>query len=307
MTAKTVVNLPASVRARLLSIAQAQQIDFQILLNRYIIERLLYRLGQSPERANFTLKGAMLFTLWVPAPYRMTRDLDLLGSGSDNVAAMVKRMAAICRTPVLDDGVRFDADAIEGEQIRAEDEYVGVRLHVPASIGNARTRIQVDIGLGDAAPGIRDATYPVYLDFPAPNVRVYSREAAIAEKFEAIASLGVTNSRMKDFFDISALARNFAFEGPTLADAIAQTFTRRGRPFPATPPIGLTTEWAGTRMQETRWRAFLKRAAIPGPHPSFADVVDSIQDFLMPVGRALAAAQSFEDHWQPGGPWQPNG
>ena len=108
---------------------------------------------------------------------------------------MVARMAAICRTAVgPDDGVTFDADAIEGEAIRSEEEYHGVRLHVPASLGNVRTRIQIDVGLGDAAPGTYDGRYPTLLDMPAPRVRMYRREfrGCRLRKFEAIAASAAT-------------------------------------------------------------------------------------------------------------------
>lgn len=303
MTARTVTNVPASVQARLLKIAHVDGIDFQLLLNRYVIERFLYRLSQSTERDSFVLKGAMLFALWVPRLYRTTRDLDLLGRGSDDVQDMVGRMAGICRTPVVEDGILFASDAIEGERILAEDEYLSVRIHVPAAIGKARTRMQIDVGLGDAAPGAHAAEYPTYLDFPAPRLRVYSKEASIAEKFEALVVLGMTNSRMKDFFDIRVLPREFAFEGTTLADAISQTFARRRTPIPAKPPAGLSREFAVAEAQQQRWGGFLRRAGIPPPHERFESVVGSIAGFLMPVSAALAAKRAVPTAWSPGGPW----
>jgi Domain of unknown function (DUF1814). len=190
VTKKVVTNVPASVFARLKRLAQTSQIDVNTILTRYFIERLLYRLAQSPERENFLLKGAMLFAVWNDTPYRPTKDLDLLGRGPDDVDAMIARMASICRTAVSDgDGVVFDAEAIAGEPIRSEEEYHGVRLRVPASLGSARTRIQIDVGIGDAAPGTYDGRYPTLLDLPAPHVRMYSREAVVSEKYEAMVSL----------------------------------------------------------------------------------------------------------------------
>ena len=119
MTKRIVTNVPASVFARLKKIAQARRIDVQLILTRYFIERLLYRLAESAERDNFILKGAMLFGVWSEMPYRPTKDLDLLGRGVDDIDAMVARMATTCRTVVTaDDGVAFDAEAIEGEAIR---------------------------------------------------------------------------------------------------------------------------------------------------------------------------------------------
>jgi Nucleotidyl transferase AbiEii toxin, Type IV TA system len=304
VTKRPVANVPASVFARLKRLAQTRRIDVQPVLTRYFIERLLYRLAQSGERQNFILKGAMLFAVWTENPYRPTKDLDLLGLGPDEIPDTVARMAAICRTVVsVDDGVTFDADGIEGEAIRSEEEYHGVRVHVPASLGTVRTRIQIDVGIGDAAPGTSDGRYPTLLDLPAPHVRMYSREAVVAEKFEAVVSLGAGNSRMKDFSDLWVLQREFDFEGPTLSAAIKETFTRRGRRIPADVPVGLSTEWAGSANQERAWRAFLRRCALEPPAAAFADVVDGLQTFLLPPTAAARQHAAFDDHWSAGGPW----
>jgi nucleotidyltransferase AbiEii toxin of type IV toxin-antitoxin system len=304
VTKKVVTNVPASVFARLKQLAQARQIDVNTILTRYFIERLLYRLAQSPERENFLLKGAMLFAVWNDTPYRPTKDLDLLGRGPDDVDGMIARMASICRTAVSDgDGVVFHADAIVGEPIRSEEEYHGVRLHVPASLGSARTRIQIDIGVGDAAPGTYDGRYPTLLDLPAPHVRMYSREAVVSEKYEAMVSLGGGNSRMKDFSDVWVLQRGFAFDGRALSGAIGETFARRGRPIPDAPPVGLTTEWAGAANQERAWRAFLRRSGLASPERAFADVVATLRLFLLPPAEAARTLHAFRESWPPGGPW----
>lgn len=303
MTKRPVANIPASVFARLKKLAQAGRIDVQLVLTRYFIERLLYRLGESGEHDNFILKGAMLFSVWTGTPYRPTKDLDLLGRGADDIDGMVARMAAICRTGVrVDDGVTFDAETIEGEAIRSEEEYHGVRLRVWASLGTVRTRIQIDVGIGDAAPGAYDGRYPTLLDQPAPNVRMYSREAVISEKFEAIVSLGAGNSRMKDFSDLWVLQHDFTFEGPALSSAIAETFARRNRTIPSEIPVGLSPEWAGTANQERAWRAFLRRSGLEPPEHAFADVVDRLQTFLVPPAAAATEQAVFDEHWPAGGP-----
>ena len=303
MTKRPIANVPASVFARLKKIAQARQIDVQVVLTRYFIERLLYRLAQSGEHDNFILKGAMLFNVWSDTPYRPTKDLDLLGRGASDVDALVSRMAAICRTVVDDiDGVVFDAESVEGEPIRPEEEYHGVRLHVSASLGTVRARIQIDVGIGDAAPGAYAGRYPTLLDMPAPRVRMYSRDAVVAEKFDAIVSLGAGNSRMKDFSDLWVLQQEFNFDGRILADALTQTFARRGRALPVEVPVGLSTEWAGTASQERAWRAFLRRTGLEGPERSFADVVDRLQTFVLPAVAAARTGTQFIEHWPAGGP-----
>lgn len=164
-----------------------------------------------------------------------------------------------------------------------------------------RTRIQIDVGIGDAAPGAYDGRYPTLLDMPAPHVRMYSREAVVAEKFEAIVSLGAGNSRMKDFSDLWVLQHDFAFEGPALSTAMAETFARRGRAIPVDLPVGLSTEWAGTASQEKAWRGFLRRSALEPPEHAFADVVDRLQTFLLPPAAAAREQAAFDEHWRAGG------
>jgi hypothetical protein len=153
-------NIGASVRARLLDRARAERSDFQILLTRYALERLLYRLSVSLHRDRFILKGAMLFVTWEANPFRPTRDLDLLGSGDNAAEAIAETFRAICAQPVADDGVIFDVAALEAAQIREEAEYGGVRVRTTATIADARIPIQVDIGFGDAV-----TPAPVEIDY----------------------------------------------------------------------------------------------------------------------------------------------
>jgi hypothetical protein len=158
-------NIGASVRARLLDRARAERSDFQILLTRYSLERLLYRLSVSPHRDRFILKGAMLFVTWVADPFRPTRDLDLLGFGDNDTEAIAETFRAICARPVADDGVTFDVAALEAAPIREEVEYGGVRVRTTATIAGARIPIQVDIGFGDAiTPAPIEIDYPTLLD-----------------------------------------------------------------------------------------------------------------------------------------------
>jgi hypothetical protein len=137
MVREPLKNVGASVRARLLQRARDERADFQILLTRYALERLLYRLSRSEHRNRFVLKGAMLFVTWVEAPFRPTRDLDLLGYGESSPEAIHDTFRAICTQPVDDDGVVFDVDGLEAEPIREDVEYGGVRirtLRIPAKV-----------------------------------------------------------------------------------------------------------------------------------------------------------------------------
>ena len=306
MTQKSLKDVAASVRQRLLNCSRERGEDFQLTLLYYALERLLYRLSRSAARERFVLKGAMLFSVWSQTPHRATRDLDLLGKGSNDVAALVKEFRTICQTPVEDDGLAFLAESITGEEIRDGEEYEGVRLSFEARLGVARIPIQVDIGFGYVVlPKPVSLEYPTLLDFPAPHLLAYPRETVIAEKFQSMVELGITNSRMKDFFDLWSLARQFEFEGAGLSHAIRGTFERRRTPLPTAPPLCLTAEFFDNRDKQAQWKGFLKRAGLDLQGVTLADVIRFLETFLMPPTVAAAKSEPFEQRWPTGGPWQP--
>lgn len=210
--AKEIRNLGASVRARLLQLSKASGQSFDLVLTRFALERLLFRLSRSPHAGRFVLKGAMLMMSWFDDPHRGTRDLDLLGFGNPEPDPMLETFREILAQEV-DDGVMFGADTLRVDRIREELEYGGLRLRAIASISGARINLTIDIGFGDALePGAKMLDYPSMLDFPSPRLRAYARETVIAEKFQAMVMLGRVNSRMKDFYDIWILSRSFDFD-----------------------------------------------------------------------------------------------
>ena len=228
MTKPEIKNLPASVRQRLTNIADARGEPFQRLLVEYGLERLLYRLSKSKHRDRFVLKGALLFSVWSDAPHRPTMDVDLMSAASADVAELIAIFNAVCATPVADDGLAFLPGSVRGEEIRETHAYAGVRIRLLATLGNAHIDLQVDVGFADAiTPGPVELDYPTLLGFPPPHLRAYPRETVVAEKLEATVSLGMQNSRMKDFYDLWALARHLEFDGDMLANAIRNTFDRR--------------------------------------------------------------------------------
>ena len=222
-------NLAASVRARLLNIAKAEQADFNQLLVRYALERFLYRLSQSAHADRFLLKGALLFNLWYGMPHRPTRDADLLGYGPSDLESIGLTFRDIASV-VVEDGIVFDPVSVRVEEIRKKAGYTGARVVIAAELDRARCKTQIDIGFGDAVtPGPVEAVYPVLItEFPAPHLRTYPVYTVIAEKLHAIALLGMTNSRLKDYLDIWVLIEREVLNADTLAAAIAATFARRG-------------------------------------------------------------------------------
>ena len=290
-------NIGASVRARLLDRAREEKTDFQILLTRYALERLLYRLSVSDQRERFVLKGAMLFAIWQDDPFRPTRDLDLLGHGDPDPTMVAASIRSICSMAVPDDGVVFDVAGIEAVQIRGEARYAGVRVRTSATISGARLPIQIDVGFGDAiTPEAIEMEYPTLLEAPTPILRAYPPETVVAEKTEAIVSLGVANSRMKDFYDLWMIAQTFTFEGAVLADAIQQTFERRRTSWPEQAPVGLSDTFALER--DAQWRTFLARDRLAAAPASLVQVMKDLHAFLQPV-----LAREGVALWHPGGLW----
>ena len=278
-------NIGASVRARLLNLARQRGQPFQVLLTRFVLERLLYRLSLTSHRDRFVLKGAMLLTSWFTDPLRSTQDLDLLGFGisdADSVLAVFREVCAI----EAEDGVTFEVPGLTIEAIREELEYGGLRLKTNATIDGARIRVVVDIGFGDAVVPT-EIVLPVLLDLPAPTLRAYPPETVIAEKFQAMVMLGRANSRMKDFYDIWVLSRSHEFTGDNLARAIRATFDRRSTPVPTGPPDCLTPAFAADAAKRQQWDAFVADvAAKPG---SLAEVVAALDTFLLPHAQAAQA------------------
>lgn len=284
---KKVVNVSASVRDRLFNLARECKQPFDLLLTRYVLERLLYRLSTTKHSSRFVLKGAVLLTTWIKESFRPTRDLDLLGHGDSGSDAMLNIFREICAIK-LDDGVVFDTEMLSVDTIREELEYGGVRIKTKATVGTARVPVAVDIAFGDAIePGAEETDLPVLLDQPAPHLRTYPKETVIAEKFQAMVALGRANSRMKDFYDIWVLSRTYEFKGDALARAIAATFARRKTPIPAEVPDSLTSAFSGDVAKVQQWNSFVSDLSVqPG---TLETVVSDLAAFLMP--RASEALQ----------------
>jgi hypothetical protein len=294
-------NMGASVRARLLDQARAGRVDFQILLTRYALERLLYRLSLSVHRVRFILKGAMLFVTWVASPFRPTRDLDLLGYGENSPEAIADTFRAICAQPVDDDGVVFNIDTLEAVPIREEVEYGGVRVRTSATIAGARIPIQVDIGFGDAiTPGPVEIEYPSLLGAPAARLRAYPVATVIAEKFEALVSLGIANSRLKDFYDLWLIAETFELDRSVLAAAVQHTFDRRSTALPSETPVGLSDAYAETWGRQ--WQAFLGRERMAAAPLVLATVITDLRRFLLPLAKPIEG----DWRWRPREGWIPS-
>lgn len=273
------VGLARSVQTRLVRHAKEVGIEPNLVLTRYAIERFLYRLSQSPYAERFVLKGALLMLVWLGETLRPTRDADLLGFGDLSDEAIASIFTEICKIEVEPDGLVFLAETVQVEPIRLEDGYGGRRVKLSARLGAARLQVQVDVGIGDATvPPPRWLDYPALLDLPKPRLRTYAPETVVAEKLHAMVLLGIRNSRMKDYFDLHALAHTGVPDFGLIGNAIAATFERRRTPVPNGLPIGLTNEFARDPAKQAQWGAFLRKNGLAAP--GLEQVVADVRHFL---------------------------
>lgn len=298
---KPVKNVAASVRQKLANLAKESKRPFAELMQYYAMERFLYRLGRSEYKDRLVLKGALMFVAWGTPRSRATKDIDLLARTDNSVENLVALIQNICRIEVEADGLIFDPALVKGEKIKEDADYEGVRLLFQGKLEQARIHMQIDVGFGDSVtPAPAAIDYPVILDLPAPKLKGYPPETVVAEKFEAMVKLGMINTRMKDFYDLWLLSRQFDFDGETLSEAIRTTFTHRGTDL-TTTPTAFTAAFHDEKQPQ--WRAFLSRTGLTGAPETLMDAVVSIKEFLVPIAEAGRADRKFSMRWKAPGPW----
>jgi predicted nucleotidyltransferase component of viral defense system len=302
MTQKTLKNVSASIRQRLLNKAKTEERPFNELLQYYAMERFLYRLSKSDHVDKFVLKGALALRVWKSPDIRPTMDIDLLGRTSNRETDITRQIENILDVPVDSDGLAFDCGAISTEEITEDAEYSGIRVTFWTSLGSARIKIQIDIGFGDAmTPEPEFLDFPSMLDNPAPKLWCYSRETTIAEKLEAIITLGMLNSRMKDFYDIWMLSRNFDFTGETLNEAVVRTLRTRGTNIPETIEA-FSVEFG--QVKQKQWIAFQKRIKGINAPMEFKIVIEAVVTFLNPIIISIQKNTKPPSLWIAPGQWQ---
>ncbi len=297
-------NVVASVLARLRNVADEGGHSFNDVLQSYVVERFLARLAVSPEADTVVLKGALMLRVWGVPRARPTMDIDVLRRGAadrDTLAAIVRKCASMVDES---DGVAFDADNLSVETIHEEGGYVGTRIRVPARLDNVRQVVQIDFGVGDAVyPSPVIIEYPVLLGGTSLKLRAYPVEAAIAEKFQAIVQLDLSNSRMKDFYDVWILSQALEFDGQELSKSIQSTFERRETPIPTTPPAALTERFFGDPTHTRQWDAFVTRIdelSLKGRLPT---IIGAIADLVMPPTKAAAERNPLRSRWTSKSGW----
>ncbi|NQZ67247.1 MAG: nucleotidyl transferase AbiEii/AbiGii toxin family protein [Lentisphaeria bacterium] len=290
--------MAASIHQRLLNEANSQDRRFNELLQFYAMERFIYRLSCSEHAEKFILKGAMMLRVWQAATSRPTMDIDLLGRSIHDMEQLVVMMKDVCQTSVDDDGLEFFADEAVGEEITKDGDYKGVRVRFGGVLGQARIKIQIDVGFGDVVyPEARKEELTTILEMPRPNLMCYSRESVIAEKFEAMIKLGELNSRMKDFHDIWLLAMHYDFEGSKLGEAIKRTFAKRKTIFPV-EIIAFSDDFP--TLKDLEWTAFRRKMQVDSIPNEFSEIIEVIMRFLIPIVKSIEADVAFQHDWKDG-------
>ncbi len=304
MNKKAIKNIADSIRQRLLNLSRERHEEFGYTLNRFAIERFLYRFSQSRYADSFIVKGAFLFLLWNRKTHRPTRDVDLLSLEDRGIEYIAELFREICDIS-CNDGLEFRKDSVQAEAIREAQAYGGVRVFIEGTLTSAKFRLQFDIGFGDAVtPDPSSIEIPSLLDLPAPRMKIYPKETMISKKYEAMVKLGIVNSRMKDFYDLWYLSDTFTFDGATLARAIQNTFRRRKTPLPEAVPMALTEEFCEDMDKKKQWKAFIGPKGLRQEALDFREIITGLRSFLIPVTDSLLTNRSFNKKWLPQEGWR---
>lgn len=269
-----------STRAKLLNIAKQQKVDFQNIVTRYLHERFLYRLSVSPNAAYMFLKGGNLVYALQGLKTRPTTDIDLLGWNLQNEVKTIYKIVSEIIAIQCEDSVWFNTDSLKTEVIAERNEYNGIRCLFEGGFDTIRQTIQLDIGFGDTIiPKPMQIEFPVLLtQSEVPVLMAYTPETVIAEKFQAMVSLGSINSRMKDIYDMYYLLNYGIINPAELEIAIQTTFQNRKTELDTTSVV-FTNEYATDKRNQIMWKAFLKKIKAENDMP-FEKAIEYIIEYL---------------------------
>jgi hypothetical protein len=302
MTPRELKNIPASVRTRLLSEAKARGESYYQVLQYFAIERFLYRLSKTGWGERFIVKGAIMLRAWGAPLGRPTRDIDFLGQIDNSPEAVEKVVRECLAIEYPDDGLVFDSE-VGIVEINAGDTYPGVRVTLRGNLDGGKFKLQLDVSIDDAVvPAPEWVDYPTLLDLDAPCILAYQPTTALAEKYETIVSKHLTNSRLRDYYDIWLLAKSHSFDGSELAAAISATFAHRQTPLPPDVPPGLTEAFYNSPEARSRWSSFLARTKVDAP-VALSEVCGAISAFIIPPAAAAASGSPFSVEWGPATGW----
>lgn len=290
-------NMAQSVRMRMKDIATRDKRDLVVLLDHYVIERLLYRISQTELNGLMVLKGAMLFSVWYEDPTRTTRDADFLSLMNPNDPRL-KEALLEAMTLELDDGIVFDLNSLEEREIKKNNQLPGTRFMFWSHINGAKVRGQLDISYGDfVSENIPTVRFPVILsDMPVPDIPVYPMPSVIAEKIQTMCAIGEVNTRLKDFFDVSMILQNEKLDAKTIQRAMRGTFDQRNTEIPTSPTAALSAEYA--EKNANSWDGFVRKN-LAKTTLTLDQTQAIIYKFVTPIWNAMANDEEFDGTWSP--------
>ena len=285
-----------SVKDRLKKQAIEEKKTMQDKIVMYGLERTIYRLSISEYAERFTLKGGIfLYALFNGDYTRATTDIDLLAQCISNDIEEMKKVFKEIFSIKCDDALRFDLNTLDVIYITEFKVYHGVKVSILGYLDKTKVPISIDIGFGDIVyPERMKMDFPVLLDMDIPKVYAYSINSVVAEKFEAFVSLGLANSRYKDFYDIYVLSDRYNFDGTELMNAIKETFNHRGTSFDDI--VAFEDGFADDETRLMRWNSFVKKkkALIK---LDFEETVQLLKILLFPIVDAIKKNELFERTW----------
>ncbi len=286
-----------SVKARLKNQAIKSGRLFQEELVAYCLERTIYRISISKYNENFTLKGGIfLYAIFDGEFSRATRDIDLLASSLENEVEVIKKVFEEIFSIESDDAIKYKTESLSINTITEFKEYQGINIKIMAMLDKTAIPVSIDIGFGDIIyPDRVMMDFPVLLEMDAPRIYAYSLASVIAEKLEAIVSLGYANSRYKDFYDIYILSNQFDFDSLELSTAIIETFKHRKTTM---DDIVIFEEgFSKDRTRNLRWKSFISKKRVM-LQIELTEAINGIENFLSPIIEGIQNENFYVAQWK---------
>lgn len=259
------------------NLSKKKSADAQILMRNYMMERFLERISLSDYKDRFILKGGMLVAAMVGLDARSTMDLDATVKGANVSVEDVENIISSILSVPMEDGVEFQVKRIS--EIMEEAEYPGVRVSMETSFDGVRTPLKIDISTGDViTPREVRYSFKLMLEDRSIEVWAYNLETVLAEKLETVISRNVTNTRMRDFYDIHILKQlhGESLSASVLRDALAATATKRGTLEQMKDAAAVFDEVEKSPVMEKLWMSYQKNYSYAADL-SWHTVMDSVR------------------------------
>ena len=268
---------PMQLKAYIKKKAAEKHISAQLVMQNYMLERLLERISLSPYKHNFIIKGGFLVSAIVGLDTRATMDLDTTIKGFTLThEAILSIFKDVCEVQI-DDDVQFEVLGVA--DIRETDDYPGIRVSLKANYPPISVPLTVDVTTGDMiTPREIEYTFSMLFDDRTISVLAYNLETVLAEKLETVVSRATTNTRMRDFYDLHILSQlhGQSIVPADLRAALIATARKRGtEKYLADAPAAFDEVEADSNMEKL-WRAYQKKFSYAADL-SWHTVVESIR------------------------------